>query len=273
MNVRALPFIFYFSLLFNYAHTEDKIVIFDLHGVLVKRSTLSLVWNAGIFNFFGLYNPIRIEAKLFTFLRSIESLQKETPRAFYKHKFEMPQIMCDWLMGLKTSQEIKAIVEQQFKDYPNWCDNQQYIKIAQGITNVMFTPELHARIFFPIKNGIKLLKKVRKKVDKIILLSNWDAESFGYLLDRKDMKEIFNNCNGWIISGIAHYMKPDPQIFECLFQQFSIDPDTDLIVYIDDQKENITAAKNLNKKNMHCMLCNNFNFRAIKRELKTLGML
>jgi FMN phosphatase YigB (HAD superfamily) len=250
-------------------------IIFDLDGVLTRSNKLSFLWQVGPMRFVGLYNPFKIEHTLMRFLESLEPRRSETPLSFY-HSNVLPQIMCDWLCGLKTSEEIRLLIEEKFETKNEFSSHKSFIK---GITSVIFTPELFTKGISPIKTGIKFFKKCAaivddegKPVHKLYILSNWAPESFVLLELIPELKELFELCQGIVISGTAHLMKPDVRIFEYLFSNFGIDPHTELTIFIDDQKINVAAARQLNKRQLHAFLCKNSEFKPIKKALKKLGI-
>ncbi len=248
--------------------------IFDIDGVLTRSNKLSFLWQAGPMRFVGLYNPFRLEHTMMRFLESLEPRRSETPLSFY-HSNVLPQIMCDWLCGLKTPQEIRALIDHKFQTKNEFSGHKSFIK---GITSVIFNPELFIKGISPIKAGIKFFKKCAAVVDengnrrhKMYILSNWDPESFLLLAHIPELAELFELCEGIIISGEAKLMKPDIRIFEYLFSMYSIDPHNELTIFIDDQKINVAAARQLNKRKLHAFLCKNSEFKPIKKALKKLG--
>lgn len=250
-------------------------IIFDLDRVLTRSNKLSFLWQAGPMRFVGLYNPFKIEHRVMRFLESLEPRRSETPLSFY-HSNVLPQIMCDWLCGLKTCAEIRSLIEHKFETKNEFSGHKSFIK---GITSVIFNPELFIKGISPIKAGIKFFKKCASVVDsegkprhKMYILSNWDPESFLLLAQIPELKELFELCEGIVISGTAQFMKPDVRIFEHLFSTFGIDPHNELTIFIDDQKINIAAARQLNKRQLHAFLCKNSEFKPIKKAVKKLGI-
>lgn len=250
-------------------------IIFDLDRVLTRSNKLSFLWQAGPMRFVGLYNPFKIEHTMMRFLESLEPRRAETPLSFY-HSNVLPQIMCDWLCGIKTCAEIRLLIEQKFETKNEFSGHKSFIK---GITSVIFNPDLFIKGISPIKAGIKFFKKCAAVVDsegkprhKMYILSNWDPESFLLLAQIPELKELFELCEGIVISGTAQLMKPDVRIFEHLFSTFGIDPHSELTIFIDDQKINVAAARQLNKRQLHAFLCKNSEFKPIKKAIKKLGI-
>ena len=247
-------------------------IIFDLDGVLIKRSGFSTAWNIGLRHFLGLYNPYKVHRRMFEFFNTIEPRKPYTPWA-YNNNLLLPQLLCDWLMGLKTNKEILEIVQKALEKKKKFFSKKKYYKLTKRISNFMFTPESFANSIRPIKKGVDLLKLCKQKNHNIYILSNWDAESFEQLCKKKWFKKILDLCDGCVISGIVHMMKPDPRIFECLFETYDLDPDETLTVYIDDNRENFLGAQILKKKQLFCFECQNKKFDSIKDKLQKLKII
>jgi len=269
-NIRALllSLLICFWSVLNY----PAVLIFDLEGVLIKKSGFSVAWNIGFRHFLGLYNPYKVRRKMFEFFNTIEARKPDTPWA-YNHDLLLPQLLCDWLMGLKTNKAILEIVQKALKEKKNFFSKKKYYKLTKQIADFMFTPERLANAMRPITKSVDLLQQCKQKNHKIYILSNWDAESFKQLCKKKWFKEILDLCDGWIISGIVHMMKPDPMIYELLFETYDLDPNTTQTIYIDDSRENILAARTLQKKELVCFEYNTKKLDTMRDELLRLKIL
>lgn len=255
-------------------------LIFDLDGVLLRKSTTSVFWEIGIRNLFGLYNPFNLETRVFAFLNHVEPRRADTPLAMRNDQL-LPQILCDWLAGTQTNEQIRQFLQESISQHPTFFYSRAEQSIIQEILNMMFTPNRFCKTITHVKRGMKLIKRCFQQVDesgnrrhKIFILSNWDLESFEQLAKvNPKLQKILSYCDGLIISGEVHLIKPDPAIFECLFNQYAIDPDNELTIYIDDQECNIEAANTLNKRQFHAFVCKNFTFKPIKKALRELKVI
>ncbi len=264
------------SISFIFSSLHPAVVIFDLEGVLVKKSNVQAGWHIGLRNFFGLYNPFKIEKRLFDFLNLLEPRHPDTPGA-KRNNMLLPQLMCDWMCGDKTTREIQQLINDGLTTYDSFFSTASEKKLITATTAFMFTPSLLSRVMHPIKDGVKLLKRCYRKKNKagerqntVIILSNFDPESFEMMYNTPKFRKISRYCDGMVISGHVHLMKPDPTIFELLFNTFSIDPIQELVVFIDDQLENIQTGIDLGLSTIHCTKCNH---RPVKKELKRLGVI
>lgn len=247
-------------------------IIFDLNGVLVKKHSITTLWQIGLWNLLGYYKPWNAEQYLFDFLDECEPRHDDAPEAEHNGR-QLPQIMCDWLMGTKTCQEILQIVNTGIEENPEFFKTHCPKKLIAGTTNFMFTPERFIKAITVHKKGYHLFEKCRnlhynsgQPVHRIFILSNWDAESFEHLKNKKVIGDMLAAADGVVISGAVGMMKPDPAIFEYLFNTYNIDPDNEFTVYIDDEYANIRAADALGKKQLYCLHCTSFN--EIKKQLQ-----
>lgn len=258
---------------------ETTTVIFDFDGVLAQRNMLSFLWQIGPTNLIGLYNPFSLEETLMRFLDAVEPWDGVSPKIVH-NGVTLPQIVYNWQCGTTTSTSIKAQLADGFKKYKDIFATRWQRYAIKASTDIIFDPARLARTIFPIKEGVKLLKKCYKKIDeygnkanKIYILSNFDAETFNVLTHRDNFRRIFALCDGIVISAHVGLAKPNPAIFEYLFNLYSINSDEELIVIIDDQIANINAAVGLHKKNLHAVQCKHLNYGPVKKVLKKLNII
>lgn len=253
-------------------------LIFDLGGVLLEKSSLQSMRSIGLTHFIGPFNVFDIERKLFSHLHKLKPLTPNSYHAYYKNTYPLPQIFCDWLAGFISSKDLLTLINNYFNHQLTIKKNKRELKLLRAIAQLIFTPEKMAKIIVPCKAGVKILKKCHQERSgtlpkhKIFILTNWDAESFPLLYQHRKIRAIFNKAEDIVVSSIAHLIKPDPRLFNLAFEQFGIDPDKELTIYIDDEWHNIKAAQSLGKKQLHCIHCKNSNFKHVYKELVRLGI-
>lgn len=235
-------------------------IIFDFGSVLGEQQTRSVLSEIGIGNIFAniFSNPLRIEEEYMDFLCTIEPYRSGQIVASNEDRI-LPKIMCDWLQGLKTPEEVKAIILAKIKEVRSSIGKRK-AKLWTAITNFMFTPARLAAVTIPKHSVIKILKKCHsqknysgQRLHKIFLLTNFDEKTFEIIKNDKNFKLLFGYFDGIIVSGKVYLIKPDPQIFELAFKEFGINPDTEFTIYIDDEYANIEAAMRLGKKHLRCI--------------------
>lgn len=128
--------------------------------------------------------------------------------------------------GTYTIEQAKNILQ---KDFPHLAPD---IEIA--------LQEKLIDILTPKHDSIEFLKQLKKEGYKIYLLSNFGSEAFEIVESRNDF---FKLCDGKVISCYINKIKPEKEIYEHLIQTYNITPEQS--VFIDDNKQNIEAAKKL----------------------------
>lgn len=258
-QLKAVILLFLFAQ-FNALAVTPCNIIFDFGNVLGEQLTRRVLSEIGIGNIFAnlFSNPLRIEEDYMDFLGTIEHYKQGEVVASNEDKM-LPKIICDWLQGIKTPEQIRAIVLAKIKEARSSVGKRK-AKLWTSITNFMFTPERLASVTMPKESVIKILKKCHRqknytgqRMHKIFLLTNFDEKTFEIIKNDKNFKTLFECFDGIIVSGKVYLIKPDLQIFERAFQEFNINPDTEFTLYIDDEYVNIEAAMRLGKKHLRCI--------------------
>lgn len=91
----------------------------------------------------------------------------------------------------------------------------------------------------PIVGTVQLLEALhQQKKYRLYALTNWSHETFPYALKRYEFLQLFD---GILVSGEEKLVKPDPRIYQLLFERFGINPSTAL--FIDDNPKNVLASR------------------------------
>ena len=90
----------------------------------------------------------------------------------------------------------------------------------------------------PISETIELLPKIKSLGHNLFYLSNMHKEFSIYLLENYDYFDLFD---GGVFSSDVHLIKPSPEIYRLLLNEYSLDPKDCL--FFDDVEENVTAAE------------------------------
>lgn len=157
-------------------------------------------------------------------------------------------IICSWLDGTKTNEEIRTLVLSSIEANNKWFDAKVEQKIVSNLVNMVFTAENFISTRKLYKNSFRMLLNLKQEGHKIYFLSNWDAESFNLL--KSKYPELFAIVDGAMVSGEINSLKPSPKIYEALLKHYNLDPDKTW--FIDNQQDNINAASDLK---MHGILC------------------
>jgi 2-haloacid dehalogenase len=114
-----------------------------------------------------------------------------------------------------------------------------------------------------IEGSVAILSDLRAKQLRLFALSNWSAETFPFAARRFEFLRWFQ---GVLLSGEVRLLKPDPRIFQLLFEKYDIDPPE--AVYVDDHPKNVETARELGMRGVHFT-----GAAALREELGRLGLL
>lgn len=83
----------------------------------------------------------------------------------------------------------------------------------------------------------ELLAKLKAEGYRLYGLSNWDSSVYDTIQEYHD---IFKLLDGWVISCDVHHVKPEPEIYRCLFDKYGLKPEE--CFFADDKPENVEGA-------------------------------
>ncbi len=156
----------------------------------------------------------------------------------------------DFDKGLVTIDEIISQYESKY-------DKENMLLLFDGIADFLS----------PIKSGIKILDKIKEKKYNIYILSNFSKDLFELASKKHDYENlILNKTNGGVISYQVQTIKPEPEIYQILLNNFNLDPNECL--FVDDKEENIIAARNMGIDGIVCK-----NHEYLKDELKKIELI
>jgi len=254
MKTRQSLYQMFMYLTLCFSSTSAKIFIFDLGGVLIDTDKRISFQHLGMMNL-ATYsvrhriNPFNldyhIKKALFATLNAIAqelNLSSEDIHCAYDEKGEqLPLLMSAWLQGIMTSSEIRNLINNAISSHPEWykCSAEQ--RIVENLLLMIFTPRHFVNSRKLSAGGIAFVKKCKKEGHKVYALSNWDSESFALLKEK--YADLFDLFDGIMISGHIKANKPHNTIYQALLTQYELNPQD--CWFIDDQKENIAAARQL----------------------------
>jgi len=114
-----------------------------------------------------------------------------------------------------------------------------------------------------VEGSVEILSELRANQTRLYALSNWSTETFPFAVRRFEFLRWFQ---GIVLSGEAKIIKPDPRLFQVLFEKYAVDPRD--AVYVDDRENNVEAARRLG---MHGILFTDAG--SLRRQLGGLGLL
>ena len=157
----------------------------------------------------------------------------------------VPSLMVDWFANTKTGKEIEELVNTYLQQHQNdfSCIERT---ILRRLTHAVFDPVAFSQSCIVTKEAIQLVKKCKKRGFRVGILSNLDAQSFA--LVKHNNPELFNLFaeEDIFVSGNLGLVKPDPKIYA-----YVLDKIQGPVILVDDQLENIIAARKAGFKAIH----------------------
>lgn len=215
-------------------------IIFDFGNVLAYISHTRYFGHLGTYNVASYCldgNPFTLKHAFFEYLDTIQP-HDDPYHGWQSNTQKLPAIMCDWMKGSLSSQEIKAKIADHLDAH---CTDESFKSIAVTLSEAMFTPEILADCLVLHNESIELVKLCRMLGHKTYLLSNLDIETYHAI--QKKYPWFAQLFDGIVISGETGYIKPDPYIYHIMLNRFAIDPQN--AVFIDDIEHNLTPARDL----------------------------
>lgn len=246
------------------AWTNEPTIIFDMNGVLTKTSQIKAMRaleakNIGKYLLFNWRSPKHVRKPLYRLMNEVIPGPITGARDPYGDL--MPHAMCEWQKGTMTPQEILAKLMPHLEGRWNRFifANKVEQEFAAKLAELMFSPRKLIDQMEINKDGVQFLKDCKKLGYRICILSNWDPESFALARKRFD-REIFQYCDEVIVSGEVGMMKPEQALFQ--YTLALIGPNC---IFIDDQRENVIAARNAG---ITTIQCTNPNFKKVRAEFE-----
>lgn len=258
-----------------------KFILWDVGDTLLKPSKFAFAWATGLDRFIDHLvldrkNPTtfsnHLQIKLFSIL---DHFGTQTPTDGLSactivagKDRPLPQIMCDWFVGTITGRDayLKACsyINRELK-----CTTSER-RLYRRMIHSMFDASTLAHAMYPIDDAVTLLHECAHKGHTMIIVSNFDQQSFNILYHLPQTQAVFKyfKPENIVISGAIGLMKPDLAFFAHVLEKYHINPAD--CVFIDDRAENVAAA-------MRCGIpsiqVKNYQFGPVRSELKRLGLL
>ena len=165
-------------------------------------------------------------------------------------KFQPDQAMRE--LGI-AEENIPKLAEATFLN-PIWGELDRGVIPEEEVVNEMVTvaPEYEEDIRLFFRDGkdkvVKAypyakdwIRELQERGCKVYLLSNYPANYFE--LHTHNQLDFANIVDGKIISGMVKMVKPDADIYQCLFDTYGLNPEE--CVFLDDRPENIEGGEKL----------------------------
>lgn len=263
-----------------YSRPAIKAVVYDLHGVLSKIDNFGVAGEIGFMDavFYQLFDAAKyggIESKLLQTIETIGGSQEphDGHVVCNGHLKPLPQLMCRWMNGSFDPAAEKVSIMSELRRL--YCagffkNKREYRVIRNLITYMFFEPHRLNKHKKPIKEMFEIAHDVKCKGRcRQFLLSNIDALGFADLLKSKMGRELLKVIKRDDLIASAHigYNKPHPNAYLHIIRLHGYKPEE--CVFIDDQRENVQAARELGMIGLHVK---DKNYKKIRRELERLGV-
>ena len=92
----------------------------------------------------------------------------------------------------------------------------------------------------PIEDSVEVLRALKQASVPVYALTNFSAEKWA---DTRPCYKFFSWFDGIVVSAHERVIKPDPLIYQILFERYGVDPAR--AVFIDDNPRNVAASEAL----------------------------
>ena len=226
----------------NPKETGIKVIVFDLGDVLFttsKSTYAKTIIPIALYNPTLLYLLTQVNPKEFYF-EFLDTITAESQDPVYNKGKKLPLILADWMSGVKTSDEIRLIIQQKLTE----CEHPIAVKnLFSAIGNLMFTPEQMAESQEIIVPMAKLVQDFKNAGYQVCVLSNFDEHSFEIIQSKH--QNLFNLFDKILISGKEKTSKPNPEFYKKLLHS---ELEASECLFIDDEPYNIQTAQKLGFK-------------------------
>lgn len=272
---------------------ESKIIVWDLVGVLFEPNRMKM--GTHIVGKASGGNPLTIlkittdiptEAHMKKVIKDVlDKIESPSPKNHLTkddNGNSLSDIYCEYLACNIPSSTMLSEIAQSIEDLAKegYFKNTLERKLVAATMETIFTPRLYAHYMHPIKKGIALLKLCAEKMDKngkpanqMMILSNWDCESFPILQRKKTSQKVFKyfKDENIFISGqfnSVEGLKPCQWVFNYLMDYKKLKAED--FILIDNAPENVDGARECGMQAIHIK---KHDYAAAEAELRKLGAL
>jgi HAD superfamily hydrolase (TIGR01509 family) len=195
-----------------------------------------------------LNNPGNLNRKAFQALEYLFGSQEQAPGkpCACGNGYQLPQIMCDWLAGTYTGQEIIRAVNRRINAGEcNHILSRSQKNCIKRTIKCIFDPVIHARQTHLIPEGVRLIQALKEAGNRVIVLSNYAADAWEQLSQKPEFQDLiaYLGEENLVISGQIGMIKPHRDIYEYVLKKYKLNPKNTPVFFIDDQQVNLDAAE------------------------------
>lgn len=251
-----------------------KAIIFDMGGVIVDTCKKKTFWQLGPKLLFEYWRNAKSSQDLRNTQKRLYALLSDAHPSHNQGNLwgvkdnqgkEVPQLVAEWLRGMKPNKELYDQVVAFANQNPEWFTHPSEQRMLLSASHMIFHPRTFIKTRKIFDESVELIRECKERGFKLYVLSNWDRESAKLLVEKNP--DLFTLFDGIIFSGDVQITKPEPPIFKNI---------TDIIpaeecVFIDDQQENTEVAQSLGFNTI--LVENNGgtpNIKAVREQLKNI---
>ena len=131
-----------------------------------------------------------------------------------------------WNLQMDKGKPFSEGVAELQAIYPEWSE-------AIGIYHTRWIEMMGGEV----EGTPDLLRRLKAAGYRVFGLSNWSMETFPLV---RDEFPIFKELEGKVISGEELMVKPEPEIYHCLFKRYGLVPEES--IFVDDNADNVAAS-------------------------------
>jgi FMN phosphatase YigB (HAD superfamily) len=260
---------------------SGKYIMWDMGHVLVEPNKLAMAFgHIGVFNVIG-YSEDEVRTMIYDIQNTARLFKPENTTIVDDRGHPLCLMHCQYLAGMYSSKQLWSELQASINllEEVGYFRGKRQRRLAEKILQIIYNPEVCARYMVPNKKGVSLLKKCAEKTadgkpcHEMMILSNWDKESFPLLQANPRNNKIFKHFvpQNIIISGAFGHMegnKPFHWLYNYVIASKQAQPSD--FVFIDDQIANVEAARACGIYAIHLK---NGDYKAVEAELKQIGVL
>ena len=150
-------------------------------------------------------------------------------------RFLSTALAMGWVVHTDVTPDFSRAVEERAKAYPEFAEQLR-----------LFDARWIETLDGPIEENVALLRRLRAAGRPVHALSNFATEKFALAREHFDFLREFDVP---VISGHVGVAKPDPRIYQILFERAGATPGE--LLFVDDSLPNIHAAEALGMATIH----------------------
>jgi len=192
--------------------------------------------------------------------------------------FDLGGVLLTWrpdqiIKSIFKDQEVQKIVMEEVFCHPDWVEldrgtldrniaiERAAFRTGLPMSEIKKLMELVPYSLIPNPEIVELVRSLKKKGNRVFVLSNMHIESIDYIEQKYPFWDIFD---GMVISSRIQKVKPELEIYEHLVMQHRLVAEQ--TIFIDDMPENLEAASKLGMSVIKFE-----NASQCKEDLKALG--